>query len=129
MYLLLYQELLRLHSHVTYSILTSYINCVIFNQGLCSYVLDIATKINTQISDKSHGRLFAVVHVCGKQFKVTDEDLIVIEGSWAPQAGEKIRLEKVCTTLCYTVYYAIFCLFDGAPLFTLVLFSCHYHKI
>ncbi|KAF4533064.1 hypothetical protein B566_EDAN002627 [Ephemera danica] len=56
---------------------------------------DIASRINAQIATQSHGRLFAVVQVLGKQFKITDEDLIVVEGNWLPDAGDRIRLEKV----------------------------------
>lgn len=47
------------------------------------------------VDDKSEGRLFANVQLCGKQFKVTAGDLIVIQGYWAPTIGDEIRLEKV----------------------------------
>lgn len=40
-------------------------------------------------------RLFAVVHLCGKQFKVTDNDLILVDGYWPPDVGDRIRLQKV----------------------------------
>nr|VZI23086.1 unnamed protein product [Spirometra erinaceieuropaei] len=41
-------------------------------------------------------RLFAVVHVAGKQFKVTSEDLISIKTPFiGTQPGDLIRLEKV----------------------------------
>lgn len=53
--------------------------------------------MNTQIADQKQGRLFAVVHVAGKQFKVTDGDVIVIEGYWPPNVGDKISLDKVLT--------------------------------
>ncbi|KAL0277291.1 UNVERIFIED_CONTAM: hypothetical protein PYX00_004629 [Menopon gallinae] len=56
---------------------------------------DVIEKVNNEIHNKTHGRLFAVVQVCGKQFKVTDEDLIVVDGYWPPTVGDKIRLEKV----------------------------------
>lgn len=42
-----------------------------------------------------NNRLFAVVHVCGKQFKVTDNDLILIDGYWPPNVGDRIKLQKV----------------------------------
>lgn len=51
--------------------------------------------MNKLVIGQSEGRLFAIVHLCGKQFKVTAGDLIVIEGYWAPTIGDKIRLEKV----------------------------------
>jgi large subunit ribosomal protein L21 len=56
---------------------------------------EIITKVNKQLQQQREGRLFAVVHVCGKQFKVTTEDIIIIEGNWAPQIGDKLKLEKV----------------------------------
>jgi large subunit ribosomal protein L21 len=56
---------------------------------------EIITKVNNQLLQQNEGRLFAVVHVCGKQFKVTTEDLIIVEGNWAPQIGDQIKLEKV----------------------------------
>ncbi|KDR22679.1 39S ribosomal protein L21, mitochondrial [Zootermopsis nevadensis] len=56
---------------------------------------EIISKVNKQLQQQSEGRLFAVVHICGKQFKVTTEDLIIIEGHWAPQIGDELKLEKV----------------------------------
>ncbi|XP_056643367.1 39S ribosomal protein L21, mitochondrial [Diorhabda carinulata] len=55
----------------------------------------IIDKVNSLVTNKAHGRLFAVVHVAGKQFKVTDGDVIVIEGYWPPDVGDKITLDKV----------------------------------
>lgn len=55
----------------------------------------IIKSVNQAIEHNNTGRLFAVVQVCGKQFKVTDNDLIVVEGSWPPLVGDQIRLEKV----------------------------------
>ncbi|XP_055703676.1 39S ribosomal protein L21, mitochondrial [Phlebotomus papatasi] len=52
-------------------------------------------RVNQQLAAKEEGRLFAVVHLCGKQFKVTSGDIIVVEGGWPPDAGDKIRLDKV----------------------------------
>jgi large subunit ribosomal protein L21 len=56
---------------------------------------EIFSKVNEQLQQQREGRLFAVVHICGKQFKVTTEDIIIIEGHWAPQIGDKLKLEKV----------------------------------
>jgi len=42
-----------------------------------------------------NNRLFAVVHICGKQFKVTDNDLVLIDGYWPPNVGDRIKLNKV----------------------------------
>jgi large subunit ribosomal protein L21 len=63
---------------------------------LLTHVSGVISKINTELAGNTQGRLFAQIHVCGKQFKVTPEDLIVLEGQWAPDAGERIKLEKVC---------------------------------
>ncbi|KRZ69882.1 39S ribosomal protein L21, mitochondrial [Trichinella papuae] len=43
----------------------------------------------------SHGRLFAIVKFDDEQFKVTEEDIIIVQGSYAFKVGDKIRLEKV----------------------------------
>jgi len=51
--------------------------------------------VNTQLSEGRQGRLFAGVRVGGKEYHVKTEDLIVVQGRWAPQAGDLIRLEKV----------------------------------
>ncbi|KAG5870686.1 hypothetical protein JTB14_003884 [Gonioctena quinquepunctata] len=47
------------------------------------------------LMNNSQGRVFAVVHVAGKQFKVTCGDVIVIEGYWPPQVGDEINLDKI----------------------------------
>jgi hypothetical protein len=46
------------------------------------------------------------VHICGKQFKVTTEDLIIIEGYWAPQIGDRLKLEKVEQSLLHLCHVA-----------------------
>lgn len=56
---------------------------------------NIINTVNTIIDRKEEGRLYAVVQVCGKQFKITNNDLIVVEGYWPPDIGDEIRLEKV----------------------------------
>ncbi|KAK2710354.1 large ribosomal subunit protein bL21m-like [Artemia franciscana] len=55
----------------------------------------IIEKVNSQIEKSTHGRLYAIIHLMGKQRKVTDGDLIQMEGNFPPIAGDKIRLEKV----------------------------------
>ncbi|CAB0016914.1 unnamed protein product [Nesidiocoris tenuis] len=52
-------------------------------------------KVNDLVAQGNEGRLFAVIHVAGKQFKVTAEDLILIEGYWPPSNGDEINMEKV----------------------------------
>lgn len=39
--------------------------------------------------------MFAVVQLCGKQFKVTAGDLILVEGFWEPTNGDRLKLDKV----------------------------------
>ncbi|XP_064122483.1 large ribosomal subunit protein bL21m-like, partial [Macrobrachium nipponense] len=56
---------------------------------------NVIAKVNHQIANGQCGRLFAVVHLAGLQHLVTQEDLLVIEGTFAPNLGDKIRLEKV----------------------------------
>lgn len=52
-------------------------------------------RINAKLQLNEIGRLFAIVHVCGKQFKVTAGDVILIEGYWEPTNGDQLRLDKV----------------------------------
>uniref|UniRef100_A0A1I8MYR3 Large ribosomal subunit protein bL21m n=1 Tax=Musca domestica TaxID=7370 RepID=A0A1I8MYR3_MUSDO len=61
-------------------------------QKECQKIFD---KVNQQLAKKEEGRLFAVVHLCGKQFKITPGDIILVEGYWPPTIGDEIRLEKV----------------------------------
>ncbi|KZC13099.1 39S ribosomal protein L21, mitochondrial, partial [Dufourea novaeangliae] len=56
---------------------------------------DVINEINKQIATNTAGRLFAIVHVGGVQFKVTESDVITVQGHWPPQPGEKLKLEKV----------------------------------
>ncbi|XP_073837473.1 mitochondrial ribosomal protein L21 [Musca autumnalis] len=61
-------------------------------QTECQKIFD---KVNQQLAQNEEGRLFAVVHLCGKQFKITAGDIILVEGYWPPTIGDEIRLEKV----------------------------------
>lgn len=56
--------------------------------------------VNDQVANKEEGRLFAVIHVTGKQFKITQDDIIILQGYWPPQTGDKIRFEKVFLYSC-----------------------------
>ncbi|KAM3920724.1 large ribosomal subunit protein bL21m [Leptodactylus fuscus] len=56
---------------------------------------ELVQKVNTLIATGQCGRLFAVIHFASKQWKVTNEDLVLINGSVEAQCGERIRLEKV----------------------------------
>lgn len=58
----------------------------------CEQIVD---NVNNLVERQEEGRLFAVVHICGRQYKVTAGDILVIEGYWAPTIGDELRLEKV----------------------------------
>uniref|UniRef100_A0A8C7EC78 Large ribosomal subunit protein bL21m n=1 Tax=Nothoprocta perdicaria TaxID=30464 RepID=A0A8C7EC78_NOTPE len=47
------------------------------------------------IATGQYGRLFAVVHFASKQWKVTSEDLIMMDNELEAECGDRIRLEKV----------------------------------
>lgn len=55
----------------------------------------VVSTVNQRISQQDFGRLFAVVHFAGRQWKVTSEDLILIENHIEAECGERIRMEKV----------------------------------
>ncbi|XP_029353115.1 large ribosomal subunit protein bL21m isoform X2 [Echeneis naucrates] len=55
----------------------------------------VVSAVNQRILRRDFGRLFAVVHFAGRQWKVTDEDLILIENHVEADCGERIRMEKV----------------------------------
>ncbi|XP_034658008.1 39S ribosomal protein L21, mitochondrial [Drosophila subobscura] len=57
--------------------------------------LSICERVNQQVAKQEQGRLFAVVHLCGKQFKITAGDIILVEGYWPPTTGDEISLDKV----------------------------------
>ena len=53
-------------------------------------------KINECITNEDKGRLFAIVLVANKQYKVTDHDLIQTPGFMVgAEPGDRLRLEKV----------------------------------
>lgn len=53
------------------------------------------TKVDKTLDDQKEGRLFAVILLLGKQYKVTAGDILVVEGYWPPTIGEQLKLEKV----------------------------------
>ncbi|XP_071360160.1 large ribosomal subunit protein bL21m [Trachinotus anak] len=55
----------------------------------------VVSAVNQRVQRQDFGRLFAVVHFAGRQWKVTDEDLILIENHIEAECGERIRMEKV----------------------------------
>ncbi|XP_053755330.1 39S ribosomal protein L21, mitochondrial [Panthera pardus] len=56
---------------------------------------EVVGKVNELIATGQYGRLFAVVHFASHQWKVTSEDLILIDNELDVACGERIRLEKV----------------------------------
>ena len=63
-----------------------------------SPLLEVVGKVNELIATGQYGRLFAVVHFASHQWKVTSEDLILINNELDIACGERIRLEKVSAT-------------------------------
>ncbi|XP_050300099.1 39S ribosomal protein L21, mitochondrial [Anthonomus grandis grandis] len=56
---------------------------------------EIIAKVNEQVEQAKQGRLFAIVHLAGKQLKITEGDVVIVEGYWPPECGDKISLDKV----------------------------------
>ncbi|KAJ6664981.1 hypothetical protein lerEdw1_005212 [Lerista edwardsae] len=56
---------------------------------------EIVQKVNELIATGQYGRLFAVVHFASRQWKITSEDLILIENHIPAECGDRIRMEKV----------------------------------
>ncbi|GMT17747.1 hypothetical protein PFISCL1PPCAC_9044, partial [Pristionchus fissidentatus] len=54
----------------------------------------LTSKIGSQLADERR-RLFAVVHVNDRQWKVTAGDLIQLEGASPLEHGDRIKIEKV----------------------------------
>ncbi|CAN9510710.1 unnamed protein product [Ophioblennius macclurei] len=55
----------------------------------------VVSTVNRRIERRDFGRLFAVVYFAGRQWKVTDEDLILVENHIEAECGDQIRMEKV----------------------------------
>ncbi|XP_053304501.1 39S ribosomal protein L21, mitochondrial [Spea bombifrons] len=56
---------------------------------------ELLQNINNLIATRQYGRLFAVISFLSRQWKVTNEDLILLNCSVDAECGERIRLEKV----------------------------------
>jgi large subunit ribosomal protein L21 len=52
----------------------------------------VVQKVNETLHRDDLGRLFAVIHIQSKQRKVTNEDLLVVEGYIYPNVGEGKRI-------------------------------------
>uniref|UniRef100_A0A3B3XGG4 Large ribosomal subunit protein bL21m n=1 Tax=Poecilia mexicana TaxID=48701 RepID=A0A3B3XGG4_9TELE len=55
----------------------------------------VVSTVNDRIERQDFGRLFAVVHFAARQWKVTNEDLILVENHIEAECGDRIYLEKV----------------------------------
>jgi len=55
----------------------------------------VVQKVNKMIAMGQYGRLFAVVHFASKQWKITSEDLIMMDNALEAECGDRIRMEKV----------------------------------
>lgn len=58
------------------------------------FLLEIFSKVQELVKNNKQGRLFAVVHLAGKQRKVTEGDVLIVEGYWPPTIGDRISLDK-----------------------------------
>lgn len=67
----------------------------------------VVQKVNSLITNEDYGRLFAVVHFAGRQWKVTNEDLILIENHIAAGCGDRIKMEKVSSPVSFTPYHTV----------------------
>ncbi|PKU31834.1 hypothetical protein llap_17861 [Limosa lapponica baueri] len=56
---------------------------------------EVVRKVNAMIAAGQYGRLFAVVHFASKQWKITSEDLIMMDNVLEAECGDRIRMEKV----------------------------------
>lgn len=63
------------------------------------FFIDVLYKVNQQIKNNTHGRLFAVIELGGRRFKITNEDIIALNEYFPADVGERLRLEKVSQIL------------------------------
>ena len=75
------------HWHIIIQITWCYLFFFLFS--------DLITRINSDIASNETGRLYAVVYLQGRQFKVTTNDLIIMYYHLEAELGETIRLNKV----------------------------------
>merc|ERR1712141_51306 len=57
---------------------------------------EIRSKVNEQITNKSYGRLFAIIAFDNHQYKLTEGDLLMVLLNIGAKNGQKIRLDKIC---------------------------------
>ncbi|XP_004921574.1 39S ribosomal protein L21, mitochondrial [Bombyx mandarina] len=64
------------------------------NKSVAETSKEVIATCNKLI-EQNASRNFAIVHILGKQWRVTDGDLLVVEGYWPPNIGDQITLDKV----------------------------------
>lgn len=72
-----------------------FVKTPIVEQKTCQSIIN---NVNKLVRDQAEGRLFAVVHLCGKQYKVTAGDIVVIEGYLATNHRGQNSIGKGETT-------------------------------
>lgn len=90
--------------------------CVFLHWFLpCCLPTEVVQKVNKMIAAGQYGRLFAVVHFASKQWKITSEDLIMMDNVLEAECGDRIRMEKV---MCHasTVLVIPCCVWDQSKL-------------
>ncbi|XP_068004606.1 large ribosomal subunit protein bL21m [Melanerpes formicivorus] len=55
----------------------------------------VVQKVQQLLARGRHGRLFAVVHFASRQWKISSEDLILLDAELQAECGDRICLEKV----------------------------------
>ncbi|KAL7992060.1 hypothetical protein Chor_016316, partial [Crotalus horridus] len=68
---------------------------------------EIVQNVNELIATGQYGRLFAVVHFASRQWKITSEDLILIENHIPAECGDRIRMEKLLPELSISQSYPL----------------------
>jgi hypothetical protein len=66
----------------------------------------ICDKIAEQVDEKHLGRLFAVIHLQARQFRVVEGDIIHIEHNSPLKFGDHIKMEKVVFMENFGVNYS-----------------------
>lgn len=83
-------------NYISGGILSRFVNSVAPSQNPTGFDTqkDVITTCNRLIEEKP-SRNFAIIHLLGKQWRVSDGDLLVVEGYWPPNIGDRIKLDKV----------------------------------
>ncbi|KIH65186.1 hypothetical protein ANCDUO_04492 [Ancylostoma duodenale] len=68
----------------------------------------VCSTIASEVADLAN-RLFAVVYVNGRQWKVGQNDLIALRGNLPLAVGERIKLEKFEMDTCLHLHNGAWC--------------------